>query len=99
MASTDNSADWVLTFELSALPTDSSAEINFTALVNENCSTSVFLKRVGMGFGMAMYKNDEATRQVIEKIWEKKSQTGSVMAAFTTYTFWNPSILQSVKFI
>lgn len=92
-------ADWVLTFELSALPTDGSAAINFAALIEENPSTAVFLKRVGTGFGMAMYKNDPATREVVEKIWEKKSASGTVMAAFTSFTFWNPSLLTKVKFI
>lgn len=100
MTAADLQAEWLLTFELSAIPTDSSAaSINFAALISENCSTSVFLKRVGMGFGMAMYKNDQETREVIEKIWEKKSATGSVMAAFTNFTFWNPKILLKVKFI
>jgi hypothetical protein len=92
-------ADWVLAFELSALPTDGSAAINFAALIKQNPSTSVFLKRVGAGFGMAMYKNDKETREVVEKIWAKKSATGSVLAAFTSFTVWNPSILTKVKFI
>ncbi len=91
--------EWILAFELSALPTDGSAAINFAALVSMNPSTSVFLKRVGSGFGMAMYKNDKATREVIEKIWAKRSASSTVTAAFASFTFWNPLILSKVKFI
>lgn len=90
---------WILTFELSALPTDGSAAIDFAALIAQNPSVSVFLKRVGLGFGMAMYKNDEATRLVVDSIWMKRSGSNSVAAAFSTFAFWNPSILTKVKFI
>lgn len=91
--------DFVLTFELSALPTDGSAAIDFEALVHQNPKASVFLKRVGTGFGMAMYKNDKETRGVVDNIWAKRSAGSSVSTAFGTYTFWNPLILTKVKFL
>ena len=91
--------DFVLTFELSALPTDGSAAIDFALIIQQNPSVSVFLKRVGAGFGMAMYKNDKETREVVENIWAKRSARSPVSAAFTTYTFWNPLILTKVKFL
>jgi hypothetical protein len=96
---TNPQVDFVLTFELSALPTDGSAAIDFAALVHENPKVSVFLKRVGAGFGMAMYKNDIETRRVVDNIWAKRSAGSSVSAAFGSYTFWNPLILTKVKFL
>lgn len=91
-------AEWILTCELSALPTDGSAAINFAALIVKNPKTSVFLKRTGLGFGMAMYKNNEDTKKVLENIWAKRSENSSVAAAFATYTL-NPLILTKVTFI
>ena len=91
--------DFVLTFELSALPVDGSAAIDFDALVQQNPKASVFLKRVGAGFGMAMYKNDKETRGVVDNIWAKRSAGSSVSAAFGSYTFWNPLILAKVKLL
>lgn len=96
---TNPQAEWILTFELSALPTDGSAAINFPALIEKNPQTSVFLKRSGLGFGMSMYKNDNDTRKVLENIWEKRSAGSTVAAAFGSYTFWNPLILTKVTFI
>lgn len=90
---------WILTFELSALPTDGSAAINFAALINTNPSVAVFLKRTGSGFGMSMFKNDKETRAVVEKIWGKRSAKSSVAVAFASFSFWNPSILSKVKFL
>lgn len=92
-------ADFILTFELSALPTDGSAAINFAELIQHNPSVAVFLKRIGTGFGMAMYKNDKETRAVVESIWAKRSAGSSVSASFASFTFWNPLILAKVKFL
>jgi hypothetical protein len=95
----ETTAKWLLTFELSALPTDGSAAVNFAELIDENPSVSVFLKKTASGFGMAMYRNDENTKGVVESIWRKRSATSSVAVAFASYTFWNPSILSKVKFL
>jgi hypothetical protein len=92
-------ADFVLAFELSALPTDGSAAINFADLIHQNPSVALFLKRVGTGFGMAMYKNDKETRAVVENIWTKRSAGSSLSASFASFTFWNPLILTKVKFL
>ena len=90
---------WILTFELSALPTDGSAAINFADLIAQNPSVSVFLKRAGTGFGMSLYKNDEATRTVVDSLWGKRSVGTSVAAAYTNFAFWNLSILTKIKFL
>lgn len=90
---------WILTFELSALPTDGSAAIDFAALISQNPSVSVFLKRVGTGFAMSMYRNDDTTRIVVENIWGKRSAGVSVATAYSTFAFWNPSILSKIKFL
>ena len=91
--------DFVLTFELSALPTDGSAAIDFDALIQQNPEVAVFLKRIGSGFVMAMYKNDKETRGVVDTVWTKRSAGSSVSSAFGSYTFWNPLILTKVKFL
>lgn len=90
---------WILTFELSALPTDDSAAIDFSALIAQNPSVSVFLKRSGSGFVMSMYRNDQATRTVVDNIWGKRSSSVSVASAYSSYAFWHPSILSKIKFL
>ena len=90
---------WVLTFELSALPTDGSAAVDFASLITQNPSIAVFLKRTNIGFGVAMYKNDMATGAVVDSIWGKRSAGGSLGAAYTNYAFWNPLILMKIKFL
>lgn len=93
-------ADWVLVFELSSLPTtDASAQIDFAALIAANPGISVFLKRSGLGFGMAMYRNQPATQKVLNDLWNKRSASGIVAAAFTSYTIWNPSLISQIKFL
>lgn len=92
-------ADWILAVELSSIPQDGSAAIDLNGLIAANPSVSVFLKRQGMGFAMAMYRNDPQIKQVLTDLWAKRSTTGSVGAAFATHTFWNPSFLAQIKFI
>ena len=92
-------ADWVLALELSLIPQDGSAAIDLNGLISSNPSVSVFLKRHGMGFAMAMYRNDPQIKQVLTDLWAKRSASGSVGAAFASYTFWNPSLLTQIKFI
>ncbi len=95
----DEQADWVLVFELSSLPTDGTGAIDFGALIVANPGTSVFLKRSGLSFSMAMYRNQPAIQQVLSDLWLKRSASSSVGSAFTSHTFWNPSLLTQIKFL
>ena len=95
----DQAADWVLVFELSSLPTDGSGAIDFGALIAGNPGISVFLKRSGFSFSLAMYRNEAAIQQVLKDLWLKRSASASAGSAFTSYTFWNPSLLTQIKFL
>jgi hypothetical protein len=95
----DEAADWVLAFELSSLPTDGSGAVDFGALIAANAGISVFLKRSGFTFTLALYRNEPAIQQVLKDLWGKRSAGGSAGSAFTSYTFWNPSLLTQIKFI
>lgn len=92
-------AEWITTFELSSLPTDGTEIPNFSALIDQNPKVSVFLKRSGFSFAIALYKNDEATRKVLLALWAKKSTSNPVTSAFASYAFWNPTIMKKVMFI
>lgn len=90
--------EWVLTFEVGAL-SDELANGKLVALITANPNKSVFLKRTGLGFVVAMYKNNQETRSVLHQLWNKRSETGSVAQAFAYHTLWNSSILSKIQFI